>query len=211
MPQDHEYAILGGPNRARIGQTLGVLASAISAGMVAVVLALFNVAIWLGVGDAIPPVVLIPIGAGAVYAVLYWFFDTRVWKLGAIARWSRVPNLSGRWQCKGKTLPANGNPARSWRGEIVIVQSWDRIRVRLKTAQSSSSSMTASLLHDAADGYRLIYSYRNDPKIGETELSSHLGFAELLFPPDLSSAEGEYFNGHGRYTFGTLLLAKEKG
>lgn len=211
MQQDHEYAILGGLNRARIGQALGALASLFSAAIVAVVLALFNIAVWLGVGDAIPPVVLIPIGAGAVYAILYWFFDTRAWKLGVVARWSKVPDLSGRWRCEGKTLSANGNPTRSWDGEVVIVQSWDRIRVRLKTPQSASSSMTASLLHDATDGYRLIYSYRNDPKIGETELASHLGFAELLFLPDLASAEGEYFNGHGRYTFGTLTLTKENG
>lgn len=211
MQQDHEYAILGGLNRARIGQALGALASIVSAAIVAIVLALFNVALWLGIGDAIPPVVLIPVGAGAVYSILYWLFDRHAWRLAAVARWSKVPDLSGRWRCEGLTLPVNDQAGRPWSGEIVIVQSWDRIRVRLKTPQSGSNSMTASLLHDPADGYRLIYSYRNDPKISEPELASHLGFAELLFAPDLASAEGEYFNGHGRYTFGTLKLVKENG
>jgi hypothetical protein len=35
-----------------------------------------------------------------------------------------------------------------------------------------------------------------------------LGFSELVFSKDLVSAEGEYFNGHGRYTFGTMHLTR---
>jgi hypothetical protein len=206
---DHEYAILGGWNRARIGQSIGAVASVVSAGIVALVLALFDVARRLGVGDAIPPVLLIPVGAGAVYAALYWLFDRHVWRLRAVSRWLRVPDLSGSWACAGQTLHADGTPSFAWSAKLVIVQSWDRIRVRLRTAQSGSNSVTASLLHDEADGYRLIYSYRNDPRISETELRSHLGFAELTFAADLATAEGEYFNGHGRYTFGTMRLTRE--
>ena len=211
MANDHEYAILGGLNRARIGQAIGAIASLVSAAIVAVVLALFNVATWMGIGDAIPPVILIPVGAGAVYSVLYWIFDRHVWKMPLIARWSRVPDLSGRWRCEGRTIASENSIGRDWQADVVIVQSWDRIRLRLRTSQSASNSITASMVHDPADGFRLIYSYRNDPKIGEAKLDSHLGFAELLFAPDLLSAQGEYFNGHGRYTFGTLQLTKENG
>jgi hypothetical protein len=210
--RDHEYAILGGLNRAKIGQTIGVIAGVISAMIVAAILALINVAKWLGVGDSVPPVLLIPIGAGAVYAALYWLFDRHAWKIGTLSRWLKVPDLSGRWICEGRTLsPGSDAYGPSWSAEIMIIQSWDRIRVRLKTAQSASNSVTASLLHDPVDGYRLIYSYRNDPRIGETELASHLGFAELIFAPDLRSADGEYFNGHGRYTYGTMTLVREEG
>ena len=208
--QEHEYSILGGLNRARIGQAIGMVASLLSAMIVAVVLALFNVAVWAGVADRVPPVVMIPIGAGAVYAVLYWFFDRYAWRLRSLSRFLKVPDLAGRWSCEGQTVNPDGTPGWKWSAEIVIVQSWDRIRVRLKTVQSGSNSVTASLLNDAADGYRLIYSYRNDPRIGEPELRSHLGFAELTFSADLRKAEGEYFNGHGRYTFGTMHLTREQ-
>jgi transposase-like protein len=36
----------------------------------------------------------------------------------------------------------------------------------------------------------------------------HRGSAELLFAHDLKTAEGDYFNGHGRYTYGTLKLRR---
>jgi len=56
--------------------------------------------------------------------------------------------------------------------------------------------------------WRILYNYRNDPRIGETELKNHSGFAELIFSKDRTSAEGEYFNGHGRSTFGTMKLER---
>ena len=36
----------------------------------------------------------------------------------------------------------------------------------------------------------------------------HLGFCDLNFAKDLKSAEGEYFNGHGRNTFGVMHLTR---
>ena len=40
------------------------------------------------------------------------------------------------------------------------------------------------------------------------ELKSHRGFAEIVFNKSLDAGEGEYFNGHGRYTFGTMKLKR---
>lgn len=68
--------------------------------------------------------------------------------------------------------------------------------------------MSAALICDAADGFRLFYSYKNDPAINETDLKSHRGSAEITFSKDLQSGEGEYFNGHGRYTFGRMSLKR---
>jgi hypothetical protein len=48
-----------------------------------------------------------------------------------------------------------------------------KLRVRLKTDRSGSNSETAALVWDEADGYRLIYSYRNNLNIGETQLNGH--------------------------------------
>lgn len=206
---NHEYSVLGGINRARIGQILGTVAATVSSGLVALLLAAVDLARRLGFGEYVPSVLLPPIGAGLVFGVLYWLFERHVWKLSWVANALGVPNLSGRWRCDGQTINPDKTKGYVWKGEVIIVQTWDKIRVRLKTAQSGSNSTTAALLRDEADGFRLFYSYKNDPNADEAELQSHRGSAEIVFAPDLKTATGEYFNGLGRFTFGTLKLTKE--
>ena len=206
---EHEYTLLGGPNRAAIGRTLSLIAAAAASILVAVLLAAIDLARTLGLANSVPQVVLWPVTAGLIYGGLYWLFDQHVWKLPRLSKLLKVPDLTGTWVCHGQTLKADGTPDRDWSAELAIVQSWDRLRVRLKTAQSTSQSIAAALVYDQADGYRLLYNYRNEPGIGQPHLSGHRGSAELLFSPDLKSAKGEYFNGHGRYTFGTMQLERK--
>jgi hypothetical protein len=208
MFQEHEYSVLGGLNRAAIGRYLSIAAAVIASCLVTVVLALIDLARWLGWSLTLPRLVLWPVTAGLIYASLYWAFDRYVWKLPRLSKLLRVPNLSGKWLCRGQTMNADKTFGDEWEAEIVIVQTWDRLRIRLKTAQSSSSSVAAALVYDQTEGFRLLYNYKNEPKIGETELSAHRGSAELVFAPDLQTAEGEYFNGHGRYTFGKMQLKR---
>lgn len=206
---EHEYSVLGGPNRAAIGRTLSMIAAASASILVALALAAIDLARTLGLSHAIPQVVLWPVTAGLIYGGLYWLFDQHVWKLPRLSKLLRVPDLSGTWLCRGQTLKSDGSPDREWTAEVAIVQSWDRLRVRLKSQQSTSNSIAAALVYDQADGYRLLYNYRNEPRIGQPQLAGHRGSAELLFSPDLKSAKGEYFNGHGRYTFGTMQLERK--
>lgn len=206
---DHEYSVLGGVNRARIGQAIAIIAAAVSSALVALLLTAIDVAKAFGFGQFVPSVLFPPIGAGLVFTVLYWLFDRYAWKLPWLAGALHVPNLAGRWRCAGQTINPDKTNGYAWNAEVKITQSWDKIRVRLKTAQSGSNSESAALVHDPADGYRLFYSYRNDPRVDQTQLQSHRGFAELTFSPDLQTAEGEYFNGLGRFTFGTMKLTKE--
>jgi uncharacterized protein YndB with AHSA1/START domain len=206
---NHEYSVLGGINRARIGQIIGALAAAISSALVALLLAALNLAKALGFDDYVPAVLLPPIGAGVVFTVLYWFFDRHAWKLPFVKTALGVPDLGGVWTVEGQTLNPDKSSSYAWRGEITTIQTWDRIRVRLKTAQSGSNSITAALVRDEADGVRLFYSYRNDPRVDQPELNTHRGWAEITFSHDLTKGEGEYFNGLGRFTFGTMTLTKE--
>ena len=84
MFQNHEYTVLGGLNRARIGHTIGVVSALISSAVVAGVLALVNVAKWAGLGQDVPPLILWPIGAGTIHnGVLYWLFDRHIWEVDA--------------------------------------------------------------------------------------------------------------------------------
>lgn len=207
MTLEHEYALLDGFNRASVGRWLQVGAAAISAVIVFVLLSVVDLAKRYALDVNVPPVVMSLVGAGTVYGALYWLFSRHVWKLSAVARILKVPNLGGTWLCEGLTLEKEPNIA--WSATVKIVQSWDKLRVHLETEQSISDSIAAALLHDEAMGYRLLYHYENRPRIGVTALAAHHGFAELTFATGENSATGEYFNGRGRNTWGKLKLTRE--
>ncbi|MGU7837916.1 Cap15 family cyclic dinucleotide receptor domain-containing protein [Burkholderia sp. AW33-5] len=186
------------------------MVSAIAASGIGVfVLWAVDLAKRLGVANHVPGLVLWPVTASLIYAGLYWLFDKRVWKIGVIANLLKVPDLAGKWHCDGQTINPDKTLGYKWEGEVTIIQSWDKLRVRLKTTQSASNSIAAALVYDQADGFRLLYNYKNEPKIGEAELVAHRGAAELTFSTDLTAAEGEYFNGHGRFTFGNIKLTRK--
>lgn len=207
MALDHEYSLLGGCNRTHVGRWLYVAAAAISAAVVFVALAAVDVAKAAGLDKNLPPGVLSLIGAGTVYLALYAFFDKYGWRIGPVARWLKLPNLAGKWRVRGLTLERD--PRIEWHGSMTIVQSWDRLRIHLETSQSTSESVSAALRPDDHTGHHLMYHYRNQPRIGEAALAAHHGFAELTFASDGASATGEYFNGRGRNTFGTMDLTRE--
>jgi len=206
---EHEYSLLSGFNRAKVGRYISLASATLSAGIVFVLLWAVDLAKRFEIPANVPPAILSLAGAGTVFIVLYWFFDKYAWKWSYVSKLLKVPNLSGKWSCEGQSLDLNGNLVFPWKGEVIIVQSWDKIRVRLSTGQSGSNSNSAAIICDEADGYRLFYSYKNDPRISETELHSHRGFAELTFDAEVKTAEGEYFNGHGRYTFGRMKLKRQ--
>jgi len=200
--------MLGGIGRAKVGRYLSLLSAAVSAVVVAALLWVTDIAKQLGIPANLPPSVLSLVGAGAVFGLLYWLLDRYAWRWNIISRLLKVPDLRGEWDCKGQTIGTDGNAGYAWNAKVTIVQSWDKLRIRLRSDQSGSNSNSAALICDEADGYRLFYSYKNDPGIGEAELQSHRGFAEIVFAKDLRTGEGEYFNGHGRYTFGTMTLQR---
>lgn len=206
---DHEYALLGGFNRAKVGRYLGVIAAGVSAAIVFVLLNAVTFVQNLGLPAHLTPSVMSLVGAGAVFGALYWLFNRYVWRWPLLAMALKVPNLAGDWKCVGRSVAPDGTVQHEWSGIVSIYQRWDKIRVRLKTEQSGSDSIAAALVCDDDDGYRLLYNYRNDPKIGEVELKSHLGFCDMHFSKDLKSADGEYFNGRGRNTFGTMWLTRK--
>ncbi len=65
---------------------------------------------------------------------------------------------------------------------MTIVQGRDKLRIRLKTGQSGSNSVAAALVYDHADGFRLLYNYKNEPQIGEHELNGHRGSQSYANP-----------------------------
>lgn len=205
---EHDYALLGGLNRAKVGRYLSLVAAMVSAAIVFVLLAAVNLIQKLGLPATLTPSVMSLVGAGAVFGALYWIFNRFAWRWPLIKAAVKVPNIAGEWKCKGTTINPDGSVAYEWRGTVKIYQRWDKIRVRMSTPQSGSNSVAAALVCDDADGYRLLYHYRNDPKIEEVALKSHVGFCDINFATDLKTADGEYFNGRGRNTFGSMHLTR---
>lgn len=149
------------------------------------------------------------ISAVSLFGLLWLLFDQHLWKFGFLRRALLVPDLNGTWRCAGKTVTQGGDSADfEWESEITIRQSWSKIFIRLKTAQSGSKSITASLYHEGDGCYRLMYPYENDPKPSEQELKHHRGFADLLFDASVGSAEGRYFTDGDRLTVGEMELTR---
>lgn len=207
MSQDHEYALLGGFNRSHVGRWIFMGSAAVSAVLVFLLLSAVDVAEKLGWPVNLPPAALSLIGAGSVYLALYFLFDKFAWKIGPISRALKIPNLAGTWRCEG--LSTDKTPPLPWTGTITITQSWDRVRVHLKSVQSASNSVAAALVCDPVGGHRLMYHYKNEPRQDEAELHAHHGFADMVFSADGKAAYGEYFNGRGRNTFGDMKLTRE--
>lgn len=144
-----------------------------------------------------------------VFALVYWLFDSKLWKVEWLRSRLLVPNLNGTWKCDGLSVMRKGEVVNfPWLGEIRITQSWTKISICIRTSQSSSRSTSASLVHEPGVGYRLFYHYTNAPKADQTDLNKHDGTAEIVFAEDCLSGEGHYFTDQHRMTTGTMKLQK---
>jgi hypothetical protein len=159
-------------------------------------------------GWSSPTITAIPVFG--IFIAIYILFDRYLWKLRWLRTFLLVPDLNGKWECSGQTTLKNAVPATNkWIGEITITQSWSKILVHLKTDNSKSKSISASLFHEIGVGYRLLYQYNNDPSADQLDLSKHLGSAEVLFSEDCTNGAGNYFTDQHRRTVGTLNIRRK--
>lgn len=83
---------------------------------------------------------------------------------------------------------------REWEAQITILQSWDKVRIRLETEFSTSDSISAAIIYDEIEEYKVLYSYENKPKdLDHSELRTHRGFVELTLHKDNKSASAKYY------------------
>lgn len=204
--QAHEYSVVG-HNRTLLGRWLFTGASVLAAVFTALGVIAAEVAKSWGLPEGVRTYLIAPVGAAAVFALLHLTFAKWGWR--AFCLLGLFPRVVGRWSCEGSTIDDDGNVTYRWQANVTITQDWEKIRVHLKTAQSGSYSVAASLLPEGDGGWMLMYSYRNEPRQGEPELKSHIGYCELHFAPDGKTAEGDYFNARGRKTAGRMKLTKE--
>lgn len=189
-----------------MGRYLGAVAAGVSAASVLLAGWGMEFAEHRGFGHLFPPIVVWPVTAGAVWIGLHWLFANYAWKWPGIAAAINVPDLSGTWRVAGKSLDEQKNTTYEWAGVITITQTWEKLKVCLRTSQSASFSISAALVREPGAGFRLTYPYLNEPRVDQPELRTHVGFADLLFAQNLKSAEGDYFNNKGRTTQGVMRL-----
>jgi hypothetical protein len=203
----HEYSVIG-HRRAQIAMYQAFAAGAL-AGILAT-LAGFLLDALVSVGWAQPyRWIFWPVTGVAVFGVIFAAFSSFFWKARYIRKLVGVPDLGGTWTVVGVSYDADETPTYNWEGTAIITQNYEKLTVRLDTKQSGSSSATAAVIPEGDAGYRLIYSYKNDPKPGNAELFSHFGHCEMVFASDLQTAEGKYFNGLGRGSHGTMSLKRK--
>jgi hypothetical protein len=204
--QAHEYSIVG-HDRALIGRYLGAISAVAASAMTAASVGLVDLLEKNGFPDWTQRWVLVPITGGLAYAVAHWLFNRFGWRF--LSMFAQVPHIDGIWACAGRTMDSVGTSQYEWTGKITISQSWEKIRVRLQTSSSASNSVSAALVPGPDGCWTLMYSYRNEPRIGESELNAHVGYCELRFEKTQDWAEGDYFNAKGRVTFGRMTITKE--
>ncbi|WP_319530794.1 hypothetical protein [uncultured Cohaesibacter sp.] len=202
---DHEYSVVG-HSRSKIGMYIAFISGAV-AGVITAIVGLIVTALQ-SFQVNVPNVVLWPITGGLVFAVLFLIFDKYIWRITRLRGVIGVPDISGSWVLTGQSFDTDNQPKYPWEGKVEITQCYEKITVFLQTSRSSSHSISAAIVDEGRAGWRLLYSYRNDPKPGEGDLTAHVGHCDLLFSDSLKDAEGQYFNGGGRFTHGTMQLKK---
>ncbi|UXO85560.1 Cap15 family cyclic dinucleotide receptor domain-containing protein [Brucella intermedia] len=200
---EHEYSVVG-HSRASIGRYLSILSAALASAFTLVGTLWLQFATYLG----LPPwanFLAIPLSGGLIYGIVHWTFNKWCWRW--FFRLVGLPNISGNWSCKGQTYDNDGKVAYEWEAVVTITQSWEKIKVHLRTAQSSSSSVSAALIPEGGGRWLLMYSYRNEPRIGEI-INSHLGYCEMSFESGCEKGDGDYFTARGRATQGRMIFTR---
>lgn len=203
---NHEYSV-GGHSRSKIGMILAFISGSVAAGLTTLVG--FAASYLQSRQVDLPDVIIWPVTGTVVFGILFLIFNKFIWRIQALRSVIGIPDISGSWSLRGQSYNSDNQPRYSWEGSIEITQCYEKITVSLNTSQSQSQSISAAIVNEGRNGWRLIYSYRNQPRPGESDMSAHIGHCELLFNDDLSAADGQYFNGGGRFTQGNMQIKKD--
>ncbi|UWR33031.1 hypothetical protein K3759_13925 [Sulfitobacter sp. W027] len=202
----HEYSVVG-HSRAKIGMYISFVSGAIAGG-VATAVGLVLTSLQRS-GFSIPEIVLWPITGGVIFGLLFVIFDKFIWKSARLKSIVGVPDISGDWSVRALSFNPSTGDKTPWTGKLVITQCYEKITVHLSASESQSKSVSAAIVDEGSAGYRLIYSYKNQPRPGDTDMQSHLGHCDILFERTLGAAEGQYFTGLGRYRHGTMTITRK--
>lgn len=205
----HEYCVQNAFNRSHAGRYIYVFAMGISW------VAIFILLKFNGELSPLENIIISSLSTGIFFLACYFLFDKWIWKWGLLFHFLKYPDISGEWECVGKTSYQEfdnelvKSTSSEWQGKVTIVQTWDKLRIRMETEHSNSESISAAIIYDEIDSYKVLYSYKNEPKdLDHKELRTHLGFVELQLKKNSKSASAKYYNVSGRRTFGSMQWKK---
>ncbi len=153
---------------------------------------------------------LLPIPSIAlVFGVSYWAFDNWLWRWRflRVLRLISVPDLRGAWA--GTVASSYTEFEKTQLVTVAIEQTWTKIAVRLNTAESSSWSLTASILTNAPEGLVLTYLFDNDPEAASARTMQRFRGTTVLVRTAANQLEGYYYTGRGRETHGSIKLCRQ--
>ena len=148
---------------------------------------------------------------GFFYGIFYWIIDIWGWKNKIIQMKYKVPNLNGKWTGKliskyeMKNDEKTGIEPKEIDIELKIIQTWKKISITLRTKESESYSLTASIIQTHGI-WQINYQYVNKPKVNSVEeMHIHHGTAVLDYDEKDKTLEGYYYNKE-RDTSGEISL-----
>lgn len=144
----------------------------------------------------------------AFYGFFYTAFDRWLWRLTPL-RWTglvRAPLVRGAW--RGFVTSSFDQHATKKDVDVLIEQTWTRMGIQLRSAESRSESLAATLVTDRPGESVLSYQYRNEPLADSKDtMHVHAGSARLYLT-DNDVLDGDYYSGRGRETVGRIHLER---
>lgn len=144
------------------------------------------------------------------YGILYSIFAKCLWKCSFFRRigFVKLPNLNGTWN--GHITSSFDEHAKEQYATLDIRQSWAKISISLRTQNSKSLSLTASILTENQNFVVISYEYISEPMPNSSNtMHMHRGTARLTLISEDQSLEGEYYSGRGRLNLGVLSFKRQ--
>ncbi len=139
------------------------------------------------------------------YGLFYNIFDRWLWRMPILRQIGLVnlPDLNGTWN--GYVVSSFDGHGTRHGAHIEILQSWTKISIILRTENSKSHSLIATIITKNPGGIVLSYEYLNEPKANAKEtMHPHRGTTWLTLVKSGEMFDGEYYTGRDRLNYGSL-------
>jgi len=147
-----------------------------------------------------------------LFAILVALYNRYLWRRRpfSVIPWFRIPCIAGDWTARLRT--SHDAFAEDLHAKVAIRQTGSRLSVSLDARDSTSQSLSASLLPlETISDFQLTYHFLNSPKPpAPAGMVPHYGVAVLRFSVTPTTLQGEYFSGRGRHEHGEMLLIPDK-
>ncbi|KYK34928.1 MAG: hypothetical protein AYK18_13545 [Theionarchaea archaeon DG-70] len=143
------------------------------------------------------------------YGLFYAVFDKYLWRTSIFRKIGmvKIPDLNGIW--KGYISSSFDSLETKQDATVEVRQSWTGICISLKTDNSKSRSLTASILTKDQNAILISYEYLNEPKYSaKATMHTHRGTCRLILSSDRQELKGEYYTGRDRQNFGVLTFKR---